>query len=579
MKFRPLFRLFRLCPELKKWAGFAAVLALAEAVSAPVVVHILRLMLDQIFQTNTGLYLPLGISVVLLILFRGAISWVRSQVLGRISEHGSAKLRDLAVESLLDMPVPRMDTIHTGDHLSRLTNDAGTIRRYLYFDLFWLISLPVEAVLSLGYLFYIDWIMTLSTLALIPLLMFLNAKTSAPVEKLSKELQENLTAVNNVTQDVLGGVEVVRAFNLQKAMEERLGNSLSGTVASGRKLARQKAWLRMAGVAAGFVPFFVPVGLGGWFTLTGRTTPGGILAFIQLTNSIANPLAMMPNSLGEHQKAMASLERLYELIDQPRERQDGGEFSNGQGVILEAENLAFGYDQEPILNGLSFQLKRGETVALVGPSGAGKSTVFKVLTGFYPPQSGRVTLYARPLEQWKLSAARRQMAVVSQDTFLFPGSVAENIALGRPEASREQIITAAMQANAHDFIQQMPGGYDHVLNERGANLSGGQRQRLAIARAILLDAPLLLLDEATSALDTESERLVQDALDAMAASRTTLVIAHRLSTIRNADRILVMEAGRIVETGTHQELLQQGGLYRQLYTKHLEADAEKGGAA
>jgi ABC-type multidrug transport system fused ATPase/permease subunit len=218
-------------------------------------------------------------------------------------------------------------------------------------------------------------------------------------------------------------------------------------------------------------------------------------------------------------------------------------------------------------------------VALVGPSGAGKTTVFKVLVGFYPPQEGQVLLYNQPLDKWKLSAARRQMAMVSQDTFLFPGTIAENIALGKPDASRDEIEAAAIQANAHEFIVQLPNGYDHVLEERGANLSGGQRQRLSLARAILLDAPLLLLDEATSALDTESERLVQDALDKMAASRTTLVIAHRLSTIRNADRILVIDEGRIVEEGKHQELLDRGGLYRQLYLRQLGTETETGGVA
>ena len=212
--------------------------------------------------------------------------------------------------------------------------------------------------------------------------------------------------------------------------------------------------------------------------------------------------------MSEHQKATAAFERLYELIDQPRERQNGEVFSNGQEVILEAKDITFAYNSEPILKGLSFHLQRGETVALVGPSGAGKTTVFKVLVGFYPPQEGQVLLYNQPLDKWKLSAARRQMAMVSQDTFLFPGTIAENIALGKPDASRDEIEAAAIQANAHEFIVQLPNGYDHVLEERGANLSGGQRQRLSLARAILR-CPLLLLDEATSALDTESERLVR----------------------------------------------------------------------
>lgn len=579
MKFKPLLRLFKLAPKLKKWAWMAGVLVVLEAVSAPAMGELIRRMVDTIFSPGPANYSNLVIATVILVLAMSAIAWIRTRVIARISEQGAGEMRRLAVESLLEMPISRLDSIHTGDQLSRLTNDAGVIRHYLYFEVFWFLSLPLAGILGLGYLFFLDWVMTLVTLALIPILVFITTKVSGPVQKISGELQENLGVVNNSTQDALGGAEVVKAFNLQEEMESRQNKALTATVASGMRLARQQAIVRMCSVASGFLPFILPLALGGWFVVSGRLSAGSVVAFIQMLNSVTYPMSRLPMAMSEHQKSMAAFARMYELIDEPRERSDGQEFSNGQGVVLQAENLVFGYNAEPILNGLSFELRRGETVALVGPSGAGKSTVFKVLMGFFPPQGGQIRLYDQPLDKWKLSAARRQMAMVSQDTFLFPGTIAENIALGYPNADRKAIQTAAIQANAHDFITQLPGGYDHVLEERGANLSGGQRQRISLARAILLDAPLLLLDEATSALDTESERLVQDALDNMAASRTTLVIAHRLSTIRNADKILVMDEGRIVESGKHQELLDKGGLYRQLYLRQLSAETETGGVA
>ncbi len=554
-------------------------LASIESIASPIQAHFVRSLIDEVLVGSEQSFIGhagiiFGVMVVIAL-----IAWARSWIMGHFSERGAADLRRRAVDSILEMPVPRLDVIHSGDHLSRLTNDTGVIRHYLYFELYWLISLPLEAVLGLIYLFYLDWLMSLVTVAMIPFFILLTTKVTNPVRHISGQLQEKLAEVNNVTQDALAGAEVVKAFNLQEKMEERYADNLAGTVGSGLKLARQQAWVRLASLASGLLPLMIPLVLGGWFAVTGRITTGTLLAFLLLLNSVTNPLQRLPQAMSGHQKAMASLDRVHQLIDEPRERKCGEEFSNGQDVILEVKDVAFGYDNGDVLQNLSFQLRRGETVALVGPSGAGKSTVFKLLTGFYSPASGGVHIYHRPLEEWNLTAARRQLAVVSQDTFLFPGTIAENIGLGKPGASRDEIVEAAKQANAHEFIQQFSQGYDHVLTERGANLSGGQRQRLAIARAILLDAPMLLLDEATSALDTESERLVQDALDRIAASRTTLVIAHRLSTIRNATRILVMDEGKIVESGSHQELLDRGGLYRQLYLKQFNNNSEVGGVA
>jgi len=579
MKFWPLFRLLKEAPGLRVLTIAGILLALMEAIAAPIQAHIIRDLVDGVLVNQTSNFRLLTIVGLSLMAILGIVAWVRSWVMGHISERGAAFLRKKAVESMVKMPFARLDVIHSGDYLSRLTNDASVVRHYLYFELFWLVSLPTAAILGLGYLFYIDWIMTLVTMAMIPVFIWLTSKTSGPLNKISAKFQEQLAQVNNTTQDTLAGAEVVKAFNLQSEMEARQSIPLEKSVATGLRRAKQQMLVRAVSVITGFLPFLLPLSLGGWFALSGRISAGSLVGFIVMLNSVTNPMMRLPGAIAEHQKAMASMERLFQLKDEPRERRDGQEFSNGQDVVLEARGLVFGYDNGPVLNGLDLELHRGETVALVGPSGAGKSTVFKVLTGLYPTQQGQVYIYHRPLEQWNLAAARRQIALVSQDTFLFPGSIAENIALGRPQANQEEIKTAAIQANAHEFIQEFPQGYDHVLSERGANLSGGQRQRLAIARAILLDAPILLLDEATSALDTESERLVQDALEQMTSSRTTLVIAHRLSTIRNAHRILVLDQGKIVESGTHTELLAEQGLYHQLYVKQLSDNAETGGAA
>ncbi len=581
MKLSPLWRLLSYSPHLKPIALLAGVAVLGEALLNPVLAHYMRQLVDTFLGHQAALYAPLAIRVVVLMVAMSLVAWARTKTMGHMAEHSAAQLRKRAAEKLLAIPVPKLDAIHTGDHLSRLTNDISVITTYLNTYAFWLLTLPIMAVAALAYMTYINWQMIVATIAFLPFLFFLTSRASAPIGRISKELQQHLAGVNNVTQDALGGAEVVKAYNLQTEMEQRFDTEMNRTVGSGLKLAGRKALLRASSVLSGLFPFILPLAIGGYFTIQGVITIGDLLAYILLLNSVTFPLSALPNIIGEHQRAMGALERVEEMINEPPERSDGQAFSpspNGD-VVIAAQDVFFGYDEEHVVSDLNFEVTRGETVALVGASGSGKTTVFKLLTGFYPPGSGQVLLYGKPLEQWQLSAARREMALVAQDTFLFPGTVAENIALGRPEATREEIVDAARQANAHEFITGLTDGYDHVLSERGANLSGGQRQRLAIARAILVNTPILLLDEATSALDTESEHLVQQALDAMAATRTTLVIAHRLSTIRNADRILVLDDGRICESGTHQQLMESSGLYRQLYFRQFSDNGQQGGNA
>jgi ABC-type multidrug transport system fused ATPase/permease subunit len=304
-------------------------------------------------------------------------------------------------------------------------------------------------------------------------------------------------------------------------------------------------------------------------------TFGSLFAFINLLNYVVNPLGSLPNILASMSEASGAAQRVFKLIDYIPERLDGRAIkpSATQTRVIDLNHVSFSYEKDsPILKDVSFSIEKGKRVAIVGPSGGGKSTVLKLLLGYYPLPDSYIYLFGADLNTWQLKSARQQMAYVAQDTYLFPISIAENIRLGRLGASQVEVEQAARQANIHDFIVSLPGGYDTLAGERGARLSGGQRQRISLARAILKNAPVLLLDEATSALDTESEALVQEALERFMVDRTTVVIAHRLSTIKNADRVLVLDDGKIVEEGTHAELIAQGGLYQELYQRQFVLD-------
>jgi ABC-type multidrug transport system fused ATPase/permease subunit len=335
------------------------------------------------------------------------------------------------------------------------------------------------------------------------------------------------------------------------------------------------------------------MGLGGYLVIDKNMTFGGLFAFINLLNFVVNPLGSLPGIIASIGEACGAAQRVFKLIDSPGERQDGA-ILGSKAVALPFDSLAatetapaiqfkdvsFAYSADsPVLKHVSLSIPRGQTVAIVGPSGGGKTTLLKLILGYYPLPDEAVQLFGADLNAWQLSAARQQMAFVAQDTYLFPVSLGENIGCGRPGASQAEIENAARQANIHEFIAGLPEGYATNAGEWGARLSGGQKQRISLARAILKDAPILLLDEPTSALDAESEALIQEALDRFARQRTTVVVAHRLSTIKNANRVVVLQEGQIIEEGTHAELIARGGLYLELYQGQFALDQPAAGTA
>jgi ABC-type multidrug transport system fused ATPase/permease subunit len=376
---------------------------------------------------------------------------------------------------------------------------------------------------------------------------------------------------------------MVKAFNLRGWLGDAFRTRVKAHESETLKISWQGTLVFPVHMALRFAPQLIMPLYGGYLAYHGEITVGQLLAANALVWTVYSPIQQMLGMLSQVRETVPRVERIYALLDQPTEFDDDGRpFVPVPGAApVELIDVDFGYQSDDgeftsVLQDLDLQLLPGQTAALVGPSGCGKSTLLKLLCGFYHPQRGRVCIQGNDLAESDLATARGQVSLMSQHTYLFPVTIAENIGYGRPGATEGEIVVAAKAANAHDFILEQPQGYRTQVGERGVRLSGGQRQRIALARAILKDAPILLLDEPTSALDTQSEAVVQQALDRFAADRTALIVAHRLSTIRDADRILVLDQGHVCEQGTHASLMRQDGLYRRLVQKQAAGGELRG---
>ncbi|WP_353892727.1 ABC transporter ATP-binding protein [Proteinivorax hydrogeniformans] len=573
-----LVNLFKRQPSLKPYLFITALCILAEIILSLVMAQSLRVITDSAIEVNYG---PFYTYLIVLLTTTALLSLcvgVKTFSTGHLSERISFNLRKKGTQKIIDLPQSKLDTMHSGDSMSKLSNDLQLIRQFLEYDGYFLVLRPLMAVTSLVYLLWLNWQLTLISLIVLPVLILATSLLGKPIAKYSKGLQDELSSMNNSTQDILGGVSIIKAFNLQEVVRQKFDKQVDRSLNRGVELGKKRAVLQSLTVAFSFIPFLATFGIGGYLTVIGSMQPGALLAFINLLNNLTFPIAQIPNHYGSYKTAMEGLKRIFKLLDEEKERDNGQTFDIYEGeTLVDIQNLTFGYNGNEVLKNLSFTVRKGETIALVGPSGSGKSTIFKLLTGFYSGYSGKISMFGKDLTKWNLDGLRSNISTVSQDTYLFPATIMENLVLAKTGCSKEDMVRASKIANAHDFIQKQPDKYNTKVSERGDNLSGGQKQRLAIARAVLKNPKLLLLDEATSALDTESEAVVQSALEKAMEGRTSIVIAHRLSTIVKADRILVLDNGCIIEEGNHQELLAQKGFYYSLYHKQFKKN--KGGVA
>ncbi|WP_350344787.1 ABC transporter ATP-binding protein [Proteinivorax tanatarense] len=536
-----------------------------------------RLLVDSAIDGNYQLFYTNLIALILFTVLIAVCISFRTFTIGKISEKITYYLRKQGTEKLVDLPQSKLDKMHSGDAMSRLSNDLQLVKQFVENDGYFLLLRPLMAVAVFTYLFYLNWQLTLISSAVLPVLYIIMIQLGKPLGNYSKELQSELANINKTTQDTLGGVSVVKSFNLQSIIDKKYRKQVKASIDSGIKLDKRKTVLESLMIGLSFLPQLVTFGVGGYLAVIGYLSAGKLLAFINLLNYLTFPMKLLPGHYASYKSALEGLKRIQKLLDEENERDTGKAFEKENvETLVEVENLTFGYNDSPVLKNLTFSVKKGETVALVGPSGSGKSTVFKLLTGFYSGYYGTIKMFEKDIQSWKLDSLREQIATVSQDTYLFPETIEYNLKVGNEDCSEEEMVKAAINANAHEFIKNEPYWYKTMIKERGENFSGGQKQRLALTRAIVKNPKLMLLDEATSALDTESEAIVQNAISKAMTGRTCIVIAHRLSTIVQADRILVLNEGCIIEEGTHQDLLEQKGLYYDLYYKQFK---KKGGVA
>jgi len=510
------------------------------------------------------------ILVLIAVVLKNLLVWVAGQFGATLQEYVTRDLRNAVYRHLAHLPLGYFTQMKAGQILSRVINDTFETRLILTQIVTQSLQSASLVLVYIAILFSISWQLSLIALIILPLL-------GVSLQPMLKKLRRgNLRRGNvhgemtSVLQETISGIRLVKASGTEAYEEGRFAEGSNKYARSSLKLTRLALVAPPVTEIIGTVIAVLILWIGAWQVLRSGTMTGAtLLAFLTLVLRLLQPLKQLSQMRTTAQSSLASAERLFEILDSP------AEFQRDRGTRdmatfdrhLEFENVSFSYGDAPVLSNIDFSASKGEVVALVGPSGSGKSTLVDLIPRFYEPTSGRILLDGVDTREIKLPALRSLTGIVSQETVLFHDTVRSNIAYGATDQySQEQVEAAARAANAHEFIMELPRGYDTLLGERGTRLSGGQRQRLAIARALLTDPPILILDEATSALDTESERLVQEAVDRLLQGRTVFVIAHRLSTITHADQILVLERGEIVERGTHAELLARRGAYHRLYS-------------